>query len=159
MESEKKFCTKSCLIAIFFMVSMFYFTIKVDDYQFIKDFKDTLNEQQLEKYNNIKTERLGIYLRGYFLGLTISLVFILLKYFNDDAITTLEAVCLTLSSSYFCSYFYYILHKKSDYMILHLEKQNQREEWLNVYTTMQKNYHLGLLFGLLAVGFLTFSVC
>ena len=159
MELKKTICTKSCLIAIFFMVSMFYFTIKGDDYQFIQDFKDTLNEEQLEKYYSIKNERLSIYLRGYFAGFTLALIFIILKYYTDDMISTLEAVCLTLSSSYFCSYFYYILHKKSDYMILYLDKQNQREEWLNVYTTMQRNHHLGLLFGLLAVGFLTFSVC
>ena len=48
------------------------------------------------------------------------------------------------------SYFYYILSPKQDLMVLYLDNRRQREEWAKVYKTMQFNYHIGLLLGILA---------
>ena len=57
------------------------------------------------------------------------------------------------------NYFYYILHPKSDYMILHLEEESQRLIWLKVYRNMQVKYHIGLVLGIIASMFLAKSIC
>jgi hypothetical protein len=36
-------------------------------------------------------------------------------------------------------------------MVLHLKSGEETEAWLNVYRTMQYNYHIGLVLGILAV--------
>ena len=74
-------------------------------------------------------------------------------------ISSTASVCLVGAITLATNYFYYILHPKSDYMILHLEEENQRLLWLSVYRNMQFKYHIGLLLGIVASMFLAKSMC
>ena len=57
------------------------------------------------------------------------------------------------------NYFYYILAPKTDWMVLHLKSVEEKEAWLKVYRTMQYNYHMGLVLGILAVVAMGNSLC
>ena len=67
--------------------------------------------------------------------------------------------CITGSITFTVNYFYYILTPKSEWMILSLEGQDQKEAWLKMYRHMQFNYHVGFLLGIAAVFFLTKGIC
>ena len=44
-------------------------------------------------------------------------------------------------------------------MITHLKSEEEREAWLNIYKTMQFNYHLGFVLGLIGMMFVGNSFC
>ena len=52
-----------------------------------------------------------------------------------------------------------MLKPKTDYMVLHLDKEDQRQAWLNIYRGMQVKYHIGLVLGILAAMFMARSTC
>ena len=57
------------------------------------------------------------------------------------------------------NYLYYMLKPKSDWMILYLNDPKQRELWLDIYKTMKQKFHLGFLFGLVAVMMFSNASC
>ncbi len=42
-------------------------------------------------------------------------------------------------------------------MLEHINSPEQNKAWLNIYRTMQYNYHFGMFIGLVAIGFLAFA--
>ena len=68
-------------------------------------------------------------------------------------------VCIVGAITLLCNYLFYIIHPKSDYMVLHLDSKGQREAWLDIYRHMQLKYHMGLVFGIIAAMLFAKSVC
>jgi hypothetical protein len=89
----------------------------------------------------------------------MSVLFLLICYHQGKKFKTLTKMCIVLAISFTVNYFYYILSPKSDYMILHLNTPNERMAWLNIYKTMQLNYHLGFALGLIGMMFVGKSIC
>jgi hypothetical protein len=142
-------CLKSCAVGLVFIFATIFMTLIIDKQKIFKDYVNSLNKEQLNKYNNIVNERKNISLNGYLLGLLLSLVFIVFNY-NLKKINKGLVICLTSSIMFLTHYFYYILSPKTDWMVLHLDDK-QRIEWLKVYRTMQFSYHYSLLIGVLSV--------
>ena len=142
-------CLKSCAVGLVFIFATIFMTLIIDKQKIFKDYVNSLNKEQLNKYNNIVNERKNISLNGYLLGLLLSLVFIVFNY-NLKKINKGLVICLTSSIMFLTHYFYYILSPKTDWMVLHLDDK-QRIEWLKVYRTMQFSYHYSLLLGVLSV--------
>ena len=142
-------CLKSCAVGLVFIFATIFMTLIIDKQKIFKDYINSLNKEQLNKYNNIVNERKNISLNGYLLGLLLSLVFIVFNY-NLKKINKGLVICLTSSIMFLTHYFYYILSPKTDWMVLHLDDK-QRIEWLKVYRTMQFSYHYSLLIGVLSV--------
>ena len=65
--------------------------------------------------------------------------------------STMSLVCIIGAITFTTNYLYYILYPKTDYMLLHLNDKKQIEGWLNVYKSMQFKFHLGFVFGIIAV--------
>ena len=129
----------------------------MDKKKIIKKYLNLLSNEQKERYYKISKERRDIYLKGFLLGIVLSLVvlFKFKKLFNNKA----KLLCIVVSISSFVNYFYYIIHPKSDYMIIHLENKNKRIAWLNIYKHMQKYYHTSLILGLLFTITFFHSLC
>jgi hypothetical protein len=142
-------CLKSCAVGLVFIFATIFMTLIIDKQKIFKDYVNSLNKEQLNKYNNIVNERKNISLNGYLLGLLLSLVFIVFNY-NLKKISKGLVICLTSSIMFLTHYFHYILSPKTDWMVLHLDDK-QRIEWLKVYRTMQFSYHYSLLIGVLSV--------
>ena len=161
------YCILSCLISIVFLISMIYYTLLFDKNKVINNYKSKLNENQLIKYNKIVNERKEIYFKGYILGFILSFVYIIFikKYINNlmglykNLGSKPYILCTVTAITFITNYFFYILSPKSDWMILHIDDKELKQEWLKVYRTMQKNYHLGFVFGILAVVFFTNFYC
>lgn len=154
-----QFCSIYCGISLMFIIGMIYFTFSIDKTSVSSKFKSTLNSNQLNIYQNIVDYRKNLFLQGYGLGFIISMVVIILKLINKISLNSITIACLVGSICFTTSYFYYILSPKPDYMIMHIEGEKQKTEWLNIYKTMQFHYHFGLLLGIIGVILLSLAFC
>ena len=68
-------------------------------------------------------------------------------------------LCTIVAITFVVSYFYYILHPKSDWMVKHLHSKDQRDAWLQVYRHMQVQCHVGFVLGIIAVFIYGTAVC
>jgi uncharacterized membrane protein YkgB len=146
-------CGITCSVGLTFLVANLYVTFTADKSKQKQDFYSTLSQDKIEKYEGIIKERRDIYLKGYGLGLIIA--FLSLLMFKNSAG---NKICFIGGITLIVNYFYYMLSPKSDYMILHLNKENQRKAWLNINKTMQVKYHIGLVLGIVASMVLAYGV-
>jgi hypothetical protein len=153
-------CGITCSVGLMFLIANLYVTFTADKTKQKQEFYNTLSEDKIEKYENIIKERRDIYLKGYGLGLILAFISLFLyeKFGGNDKRKGLNKVCFIGGITLLVNYFYYMLSPKTDYMILHLNKENQREKWLNINKTMQFNYHIGLLLGIIASMVLAYAV-
>lgn len=155
-----EFCNIGTGISLVFIIGMIYFHLIFDQDTVTRKFKDSLTKEQVKKYEDITNERLQIYYRGYVLGLFISLCVIILNVvYMKKSLSKIQMACITGGITFLTTYFSYILAKKSDYMILHIRGDAQKNAWLNVYKTMQYNYHMGLVFGIIGAMGLGYGFC
>jgi hypothetical protein len=151
-------CLPLCYIGIAFLVANVIMTITCDKSSQKKGFYDTLSPELVEKYEGIIEERRKIYFTGYAYGLLLAFAFVAYAK-KMKKIGTSGGICVMAGVTLLTNYFYYILSRKSDFMVIHLEKEEQRVEWQKIYRTMQVKYHTGLLLGIVAAGFFGASTC
>jgi hypothetical protein len=142
-------CNISCVISIIFIIANLYFNYSVYDNKVMDKYEKTLNEKQLIVYKKIVQERLTISIYGYIIGLILSIFIIIINY-KYYKINKKIIICLVGSITFIVHYFYYTLSPKSDWMLLHIEKE-QNKDWLNMYNTMKKNYHFSFVVGIISV--------
>jgi len=151
-------CSVSCSISLIFIIGMIYFYNVAPKSKIVKRYKDSLPRDLQDRYDRITKERLMISYYGYGMGLLLSLVIIFYNLkLRGRKMGTKSLVCVVLSTSFLTNYFYYMLSPKSDWMLNHLNNQEQTKAWLLMYRDMQYNYHLGLVLGIIAVGILAFA--
>jgi len=132
---------------------MIYFYNTTDKSEIVQQYKDSLSPELQKKYEEITAERRRISYQGYGLGLLLSFVVI---YFSRK-MNTIALVCTVMATCFLTNYFYYMLSPKSDWMLNHTTNQNDVHAWLLMYRAMSYNYHLGIVFGILAVGMFAFA--
>lgn len=152
-------CYTSCMISVVFLVASLYLMYAVDKEALQAPFLSTLTAQQLAKYKKIVEERKNIYFQGYGIGFILSALVLVLYMLNGVKINRWMVACLTASTTFLTTYLYYTVTPKTDHIILHLDSKIQREEWLRIYRGFQVNYHMGFVFGILAVFFMTTMMC
>ena len=143
-------CAISCAIAFIFIVANIYccaFSHRSGGV--IQEFVAKLSPDSQRRYAAITQERQGIYFMGLFLGFILAMILLVCcrKYFMGRG----GILCMVAAVAFSVNYFYYILSPKSDWMVLHLKSGEETQAWLKVYRTMQYNYHVGLVLGILAV--------
>jgi uncharacterized protein YacL len=151
-------CALSCTISAVFVIGMIYFYNMTDKSEIVKHYKSSLSSDLQKRYEKISKERLMISYQGYVLGVIISLgiIFYNLK-IKGTKMSNTSLVCTVIATAFLTNYFYYMLHPKSDWMLNHLNNQEEVKAWLQMYREMQYNYHMGLVLGIIAVGILAFA--
>jgi hypothetical protein len=132
---------------------MIYFYNATDKSDIVNQYKATLSPDLQKKYEEITHERRWISYQGYSLGLLLSFVVI---YFSRK-MNTIALVCTVMATCFLTNYFYYMLSPKSEWMLNHTTNQDEVHAWLLMYRAMSYNYHLGIVFGILAVGMFAFA--
>ena len=151
-------CAISCMISTMFIVGMIYFYNMTNKSEIVKHYKDSLPSDLQKRYENITEERKRISIYGYILGLVLSLFVIFYNYNLKSAkLSNTSLICTVISVSFITNYFYYMLSPKSDWMLNHMNSQDQVKGWLLMYREMQFNYHAGLGLGIIAVGVMAFA--
>jgi len=151
-------CTLSCAISAIFIIGMIYFYNRTDNNDFVKNYKSKLSPELQTKYDKIVSERLTITYQGYGLGVLIALCIIFYSlYIRHERLKTLPLICIVVSTCFITNYFYYSLYPKSDWLLNHMKNPEEIKNWLRLYKEMQYNYHMGLVFGIIAVGVFAFA--
>lgn len=150
-------CGTSCFAAVVFLIANLYVTFTADKTSGKDALYNTLDKNDIVRYEAIVKERRNIYLQGYGLGILIALV--LLSLMDRRKMGKMALVCFAGGITLTVNYLYYMLKPKSDYMVLHLNKEDQRQAWLNINRHMQVKYHLGLALGILAAMLLVHGTC
>ena len=148
-------CVLSCSLSLIFLIGMVYFYMMTYQNKVVQNYKSSLSSELQERYQKIQKERLQISCQGYALGLVLSLFVILAL---RRKISSLSLLCVVVSVSFLTNYFYYMLHPKSDWMLTHMNSQEEVDGWLKMYREMQFNYHLGLVLGILAIALWTWGI-
>lgn len=154
-------CSTLCIIGLVFLIANIYLSIGADKTKHKKAFYDTLTPELKEKYEGIVIERRNIYLTGYAYGLILAfgLLFANKFYNKKTKMSRTTNIGMMVGVTLLTNYFYYMLTPKSDLMVTHLDEEEQRLAWQKIYKTMQFNYHIGLVLGIIASGFFGASVC
>jgi hypothetical protein len=146
------------MISSIFVIGMIYFYNITDKSVVVKHYKSSLSGDLQKRYDKITKERSNISYQGYILGVILSLgiIFYNLKV-KHSKMNTISLFCIVVATSFITNYFYYILSPKSDWMLNHMNNQEEVKSWLLIYREMQFNYHMGLTLGIIAVGLLAFA--
>ena len=151
-------CSISCSISAIFVIGMIYFYNLTDKSEIVQHYKSSLPSDLQKRYDKISEERKMLSYYGYGLGLIISLVIIFYNLkIKKNKLGNMSLVCIVIASCFLTNYFYYILSPKSDWMLTHMNNREEVKAWLQMYREMSYNYHLGLVFGIVAVGILAFA--
>jgi len=137
--------------------------INVDKRRLSQELLQSLGIHHREKYIEYVNERRNIYFTGFGIGLFLTGLVLLggSKLYGGNVLGRIgrrirsmpswHKACVAGSITFVTTYYYYILSKKSGYMISELETKEERRAWLKMYKTMQWNYHMGFLLGILGV--------
>ena len=121
-------CKPYCAVAMILFIGMVICMTKaVRDPKF-DEFEATLSEELKEKYKGIVKERTNIYYKS--LGLSYCFAALIVKMSIHKGYDKKVLFCIAASITLFLSAVIYKVHPKSDYMIVHLDKKEQREAWL-----------------------------
>jgi hypothetical protein len=143
-----------CIIGSGFFFSSVFIMMHDKNNKIFTDFDKLLTSKQKKNYNEIKQERLNIYINGTLLSILFALLVI--KYININPKN--KANTFIILSSMF-NYAFYTLHPKSTYMILNLNTEEQRQAWLNIYLEMKKRCIMGFVIGVIANIFFGLGLC
>lgn len=151
-------CAISCMISAIFIIGMIYFYNMTGKSKIVKHYKSSLSSDLQNRYDKISKERMMISYQGYALGVILSLgiIFYNLK-IKGTKLNNTSLVCTVIATAFVTNYFYYMLSPKTDWMLNHMNNQEEVKSWLLMYREMQYNYHMGLVLGIIAVGILAFA--
>ena len=151
-------CLLSCAISAIFIIGMIYFYNMTNKSKIVKAYKEKMPPDLQKRSETISNERMRISYQGYALGFVLSLLVIFYNYkIKGFKMGNTSLVCTVIAVSFITNYFYYMLSPKSDWMLNHMNSQDQVKGWLLMYREMQFNYHAGLALGIIAVGIMAFA--
>lgn len=151
-------CVLSCMISLMFIIAMIYFYNLTEKNNIVKHYKSSLSRDLQERYEKISKERSIISYKGYVFGFILSLGIIIYNLkIKRSKMKIGSLVCIVISTAFITNYFYYIMSPKSDWMLNHMNNEKEVRYWLSMYREMQFNYHMGLILGIIGVGFFTFA--
>ena len=143
-------CYTSCVLSMAFISASIFVILNTEKDEKIQKLLNELSPIQKQLYFNIQQERRMIYTKGFIGGFILSLIAL---YFMKEKMNRLGNLCMVGAITFTFSYFFYILSPKKYSMIESLDEKQDRVAWWEVYKVMQKYYHVGFIFGLLAVIF------
>ena len=151
-------CTITCSISLVIVVAMVIMSVMVSNDSFVQSYRNQLPDDIKTEYDKIVTERQSIFFTGYVIGFVLS-IFIIILNVNvlKKRMPVIAMVCLTVVVSTLVNYFYYILSPKSNHIISLLKTDQQLEDWLRIYKSMQYYYHSSFVLGAVAVGVFAYA--
>ena len=114
----------------------------------------TLNKSELEMRKKVVKERGRIYVIA---NLSAFLLVTLLMLNNINMKSRTNNAWMYTAIYFLTEYFVYILLPKKHWMLHSVENKQDALDWLNKYKMMSRNYHIGMLLGILAVGIFTYN--
>jgi hypothetical protein len=135
------------LVYIYIAVALFFGSFYVslaNNNKYIK----TLNEKETEMREKVVKERTKIYITANLSALLLVSILV----FNDLHLNNRMGNAWMYTAIYFLTeYFVYMLLPKKHWMLHSVENKQDALDWLEKYKLMSRNYHIGMLIGIVAV--------
>ena len=140
-------CMTDCLLASGFLGASVYIMLRDKSISHQKLY-DTLTPEKKEAFKKIKKERLMIYLKASMFGIFLSITF---SKFGKSLLpgATFDKSCINTLIFFAGQSLFYRLHPKSDWMLNHVETNEQAKLWLQKYKYMAKRWHIGMVLGII----------
>jgi len=113
-----------------------------------------LDEKQRKILEKVSKERMELYIRGQIFGVLLGIVLVYLL--KNPKIPLAMYGCLFVLTIYTTTYLYYRLSPKSDFLVRHLDKEEQRVAWLGMYNHMSRCHLIGSVMGI--AGYFMFMI-
>lgn len=142
--------------AIITIAFLFAFAGVKDCYKKIRQFVQTLDNDQKKVYNEIRKERENTYWCAMMQGCFIAILYIVMTTFmcgRSKPIYHLisDILCVMFATTYFV----YILKPKKKIMLVDGDMDDaQQKKWVDIYRCMQRSFWSYFLIGLLFSGFM-----
>jgi len=150
-------CNKWCLVSVILIMGSVFICCFPHKKQVMDDFMMLLDEEQKKEYTNIIDMRRNIYLRSLAASVVVSLIICFIGLRNKTF--SINHLCLFSALMFSFKNLFYLLSKKSKYIVSVLNNEKQRNAWLAIYKTMQYQYHLGIMVGLIGVIIISITYC
>ena len=147
-----------CLIGVIFIVLMFSMAGNCRIKKESKEFTDSLDDEQLRVYENIKADRWNIFVKATVAGIISGLVSVYM-YLDTKEAAPYMAGCLFVGVAFLVQYFWYVLSPKKAWMVTLLEKESQRKEWNDTYREYQRTFHFAIILGIVGYFALGTGMC
>lgn len=105
--------------------------------KYMNEFEDSLDKSQKEIYNEIRKERLQIFMIATFISIPIGIWI------------TYKNVCLGTATALFLQMMIYLIWPKSKYMLEYLKEPKQSALWIKMYKYMSLLGYIGTIFGVM----------
>jgi uncharacterized membrane protein YfcA len=141
-------CYITCAFAIAFLVASLYImltTSKKDKFNTAMD----LSEDQKIIYQKIVRDRIKIYMIASIIGAIFGLIYLV---YMRNKVPTTQLVCTAILIFFLTQLVVYMIYPKSDYMLDHINNNQQAKAWLDMYQSMMKKFWIGFFLGLLGYG-------
>jgi hypothetical protein len=141
-------CLFSCSLAVAFIAASLFVMLNKSDK--VDKLINVLSPEKKDIYENIRKERMTIYMYGLVAGLVAGLVMIWLL--KDKIYGKLSLTCLFIVTVFIVQLVVYHFYPKSKWMLDYLDKPEEIQAWSAVYKQMKMNYHVGFIAGLVGYG-------
>ena len=113
----------------------------------------TLNDKESEHRKKVVVERMRIYLIANMSALLLTSILL----YNDIRLkNSLQSSWMYTAIYFLTEYFVYSLYPKKYWMLQSVENNQDALDWLEKYKFMKRNWHIGLLLGILSVLIFTY---
>lgn len=148
-------CYTTCALATGFIGSSLALTFYTRKELLQNQLLDTLDDNQKVIYKSIVEERFTALVTGTIIGLILSAIYFYLAKTNSAKPQTI--ICSVIAIIGITQYLYYRLVPKSQWLLIHLDKREQIDAWLEMYKYMSRRCHLGFLLGIVGYALLAWA--
>ena len=96
----------------------------------------------------IKKERTLIWIKATFIAILASVLFARYGKNLVNITGSYSRSCMNTLIFYMVQYMVYSLHPKSDWMLNHVDNNEQAKAWLEKYKYMKNKWHMGAILGI-----------
>ena len=154
---KKILCNNWCLLSLVLIMSSLSICTFSHKKLLMSDFMQTLDETQKKEYQEIILMRRNIYMRSLLAAAVVSFISCLVGL--KEKTFSINSLCVFMALMFSFKNLFYLLSKKSKYMVTSLNNEKQRRAWLEIYKNMQYRYHMGIFVGLIGVIIISISYC
>lgn len=154
---KKNICNNWCLASSILIMGSIFVCCFPHRQKIMNDFMNLLDENQKKEYTKIIEMRRNIYLRSLLSSIVVSVILCLVGL--KEKTFSINNFCVFLALVFSFKNLFYLLSKKSSYIVSKLNNEKQRNAWLKIYRNMQLHYHLGIMVGLVGVLLISITYC
>ena len=146
-------CMTECYLASAFMGGSIFLMFNHNKKSYKK-----LSKEKKVKFDNIRKDRTLIWVKASIVAIFVSITISKFGKYLFGMENPFNRSCINTFVFYAVQHLVYVLHPKKDWMLNHLDSKEEVKWWLSTYRSMQYNWHIGLVLGLIGYYFINMFI-